>query len=142
MSDVTVKARLAKVVNVVGSVYAIGPLEVVINQEACYGVKPGDKFLVFGTGPHIIDPETGEDLGALELVRGRGEVVHVPELMATIRGTKQRRTRPAKRVLREPGRSLGFGILGPSTSVIEEELAPETEISFEAVQVGDLAKPV
>ena len=84
MSDVRTETRLAKVVHIVEHGFA-GPLEVVINRGSHQGVKLGDKFLVFGIGPRIIDPDTHDDLGELELVRGRGEVVHVQEHLATLR---------------------------------------------------------
>jgi hypothetical protein len=141
MTDVKAETRLAKVVHVADPGFAPGPLEIVINRGSRQGVKPGDRFLVFGMGPHITDPDTGEDLGQLELVRGRGEVVHVQEHLATIRTLERRRTRPAKRIIRDPIRQqMMAGLSGPA--VIEEELSPETEVPFEAVQLGDLAKPI
>jgi hypothetical protein len=140
MSDVRTETRLAKVVHIADHGFA-GPLEVVINRGAHQGVKLGDRFLVFGIGPRIVDPDTREDLGELELVRGRGKVVHVQEHLATLRTTELRRTRPAKRVVREAVGALSLG-LGNRGNVIEEELAPETEMPFEAVRLGDLAKPI
>jgi len=142
MSDLKADTRLAKVVHitVAGS---DGPLEVVINRGARDGVKRGDRFLVFSIGPHVNDPDTGEDLGEIELVRGRGEVVHVQEQMATIRTTKRRRTRPGERIIRDP---LAYVMAGRPLSkayeVIEEELAPEAEMPFDAVTLGDFAKPI
>jgi len=141
MSDVVAETsptgtKLAKVVHLVDAMYS--PVEVVINRGARNGVKLGDRFLVFGEGPHITDPDTGKDLGQLELVRGRGEVVHVQEQLATIRTIERRRTRPAKRVIRE---AVGSLLNGPGR-VVEEELAPEAEVPFEAVRLGDLAKPI
>jgi hypothetical protein len=141
MIELKVEIQLAKIVHVIDPGYTQGALEVVINRGSRQGVKVGDGFLIFGTGPHIADPDTGEDLGALELVRGRGKVVPVQEHLATIRSTERRRTRPAKRITRQPGWSTG--IAGVSGSVVtEEELSPEEEVPFEAVQLGDLAKPI
>jgi len=146
MSDVVAEAgptgtRLAKVVHVVDPDATYAPVEVVINRGTRNGVKLGDRFLVFGEGPHITDPDTGRDLGQLELVRGRGEVVHVQEHLATIRTIERRRTRPAKRITREAVGALSLG-LGLPGRVVEEELAPEAEMPFEAVRLGDLAKPI
>ncbi|MDB5398999.1 MAG: hypothetical protein JWQ55_1017 [Rhodopila sp.] len=143
MSDVKAETRVARVVLIVDPGYTREPLEVVVNRGASHGLKLGDRYLIFGTGPHINDPETGEDLGTLELVRGRGEVVHVQEKMATIRSTERRRTRPAKRIIRE--QSWATNLLsraGAPSGVIEEEIAPETEVPFESVQLGDFAKPI
>jgi hypothetical protein len=148
MSDVKAETRLAKVVHIADPGFAPGPLEIVINGGAQQGVQPGDRFMVFGLGPRITDPDTGKDLGQLEIVRGRGEVVHVQEHLATVRTLERRRPRPAKRIIREPGRQLmsdliGMpGVFGSSAGVIEEEISPETEVPFEAVQRGDLAKPI
>ena len=72
MSDVAIAPGLAKVVRVSNDD------ELVINWGADDGVKRGDVFLVYGQGPLITDPDTGRDLGRLELVRGRGEVVARP----------------------------------------------------------------
>jgi hypothetical protein len=146
MSDVLTETKLAKVVHVVGPAGADAPLEVVINRGSGQGVKLGDRFLIFGKGPHIADPDTGADLGELELVRGRGEVVHVQERLATVRTIERRRTRPAKRIMREGAGYMGlkiggFGPLGPDR-IVEEEVPPDTEFPFEAVQLGDFAKPI
>jgi hypothetical protein len=146
MTEVKAENRLAKVVHIPDPGFAPGPVEVVINHGALQGVKPGDKFLVFGMDPHITDPDTGEDPGQLELVRGRGEVVHVQEHLAMIRTLERRRTRPAKRIVRESIANSTVARLeqmfAPAANVIEEELSSEAEMPFEAVQRGDLAKPI
>jgi hypothetical protein len=136
MNDVKGETRLAKIVHAVD---AYPTVEVVINRGARDGVKPGDKL--FGEGPHITDPDTGEDLGQLELVRGRGEVVHIQDHLATVRTIERRRTRPAKRIIREAGTGNGLSLFSRG-DVIEEDLAPETEMPFEAVRMGDFAKPI
>jgi hypothetical protein len=156
MSDVRTATGLARVVHLVASPVAgvtdaysaaaglgvpVSTPEVVINRGARDGVKLGDRFLVFGWGPHIVDPDTGDDLGKLELVRGRGEVVHLQEHLATIRTLERQRTRPAKRTIREAVSALSVAA-GLRGKVIEEELAPEAEVPFEAVRLGDLAKPI
>jgi hypothetical protein len=145
MSAVKTETKLAKIVHLLDPGFTRGPMEVVINHGSRQGVQVGDRFVVFGTGPHIIDPDTGEDLGVLELVRGQGQIVNVQEHLSTLRTIERRRTRPAKRIItREPGLgSQGFimsRLAGPS--VTEEELAPEEEVPFDSVQLGDLAKPI
>jgi len=152
MSEVVIETRLAKVVYVIDPDIGAAPIEVAINRGALDGVKPGDRYLVFGEGPTIRDPDTGADLGQLELVRGRGEVVHVQDHLATIRSIERRRERPAKRVVRETARGPGIASFAPMGAlnsayarmgtVIEEELAPEVTIPFEHVRLGDQAKPI
>jgi hypothetical protein len=141
MSDLATETRLAKVVHIGDPDAIYAPVEVVINRGARNGVKLGDRYLVFGEGPHITDPDTGKDLGQLEVVRGRGEVVHIQDQLATIRSIERRRTRPGKRIFREAGGVLSL-VSGMPGRVIEEELAPEAEVPFEAVRLGDLAKPI
>src|SRR5947207_1217172 len=41
------------------------------------GVKEGTEFVIFQLGEPIPDPETGESLGELELVKGRVVATHV-----------------------------------------------------------------
>lgn len=147
MNEIKAETRIARVVLIVDPGFAREPLEVVVNQGASHGLKLGDRFLIFGSGPHVTDPDTGEDLGVLELVRGRGEVVHVQEKMATVRSIERRRTRPARRIVRESANSAStlaraFGMIPSTSGVIEEELSAEEEVPFEAVQLGDFAKPI
>jgi hypothetical protein len=134
MSEVAAPTRLARVVHLVDHDYETA-FKVVINQGSRQGVKVGDRFLVFARGPHIADPETGEDLGELELVRGRGEVIHVQDNLATLRSVEQTRAVRGKRIVRQSG---VLGVLGPMT---EEDIPPE-QMPFDNVGVGDLAKRI
>ena len=65
----------------------------VLNVGEVDGVKTGDKFLVYGMDrdQHIIDPETGEDLGIFELVKGRGKVIDVQEKYCIIESIVSRK---------------------------------------------------
>jgi hypothetical protein len=146
MSEAAIQTRLAKVVHVIDPDMAYARIEVVINRGAADGVKSGDRLLVFGERPMISDPDTGKELGQLELVRGRGEVVHVQEHLATIRSIERRRERPAKRVFHEASRGIRVGLINSPDprigTVIEEELAPEVTVHFDHVRLGDQAKPI
>ena len=142
MSDLAVQTKLARVVHVSDTSHA--PTEIVINRGATDGVQKGDRYLVFGEGPDIIDPDTGKPLGRVELVRGRGEIVHVQEHMATIRSLEKQRKRPAKRIVHQ-GMSAGpLSIYPPMRpgKTIEEELEPEMLLPFDHVCLGDQAKPI
>ncbi len=148
MSDTAVRTGLAKVVHVSDEASPRAALEVVINRGARDGVKIGDRFLVYREGPQINDPDTGEDLGRIELVRGRGMVTHVQDHLATIRTTEYHRMKPVRRTIREvPSGALG-GALRLRTYAwqaeqgIEEEVEPDTEKPFESVRVGDPVKPI
>jgi len=142
MSDLTTRTALAKVVYVVDKRFA-GAFEIVIDRGSQDGVNVGDRFLVFGLGPVLADPDTGEKLGTLEVVRGRAIVSHVQPRIATLRSTeKRRRFGTTRRVVREVGGSSLLNGLG-SNRVIEEQI-PEVDedVPFADVSVGDFAKPI
>lgn len=114
------------------------PVELVVNLGSADGVSMRDIFLVYAIGDEIRDPDTGESLGSLEIVRGRGKVKHIQPNMTTITAL----TRKKHVIRKEPslvtGRSsLGSPYPGPPTEVVEEA---EEEIPFEAVNVGDLVR--
>ncbi|MER9666697.1 hypothetical protein [Mesorhizobium sp. M0185] len=115
---------------------------VVINRGLRDGVGQGDAFLIFGIGPNITDPETGEDLGQLELVRGRGKVAHVQERMATIVSTEVKVGEITKRVVEPSRMSGGLGSLFRPDSETIEERKPPAIVPFRGVKEGDKAKPV
>lgn len=104
---------------------------IVINRGTRHRVDNGDEFLLYRLGKEIIDPETGESLGLLEVPKGTGEVVHVQENMATVRSNTFHA--PTRRVIRNS--SLTFGN--------EEEIVPSNRLkTFSSPSVGDLIKPV
>ncbi len=131
MDEIAVAADLAKVVHVVDSNYL--PFQLVINRSRRHGVKLGDRLLVFGVGPEVTDPDTYEGPGRIKLVRGRGEVIHLQESLATLRSIEKTRLRRGKRITRQYG-SIG----GPT---VEEDI-PREQMPFEGVSVGDVARPI
>ena len=58
---------------------------VVLNIGSIEGVKDGMRFVIFSEGSHVKDPDTGEDLGAVEVVKGRVQVEHVMPRMSRAR---------------------------------------------------------
>ena len=58
--------------------------KVVLNRGSRDGISNGDNFVVFGLGEEIHDPKTGESLGILEEIKGKGEVIHVQDHICTI----------------------------------------------------------
>ena len=128
---------LAKVVAIVHSdPYESGGKQVAINRGFRDGIKVGQRFLVFGLGNEIHDPDSGKSLGLLEIVRGKGQVIHVQEKMATIECTDKVVTQLRKRASRaNPYRGLGF-------SQPEEIHDQVKELAFRGVLKGDFAKPI
>jgi curli biogenesis system outer membrane secretion channel CsgG len=55
-----------------------------LNIGSSSGVKVGDKFAVFNVGEAIVDPDTGQSLGASEKETGAGAVTEVAERFAVI----------------------------------------------------------
>jgi curli biogenesis system outer membrane secretion channel CsgG len=58
-----------------------------LNIGSSSGVKVGDKFVLFSVGQAIIDPDTGQALGAPTKQTGTGEVTEVEERFAVIKFT-------------------------------------------------------
>jgi hypothetical protein len=105
---------------------------VVLNKGEKDGVKLNQRFLLFGMGPEIFDPESKKSLGFLEEVRGTGKVIHVQESMSTIESDTK-----------EPGQIFTTrpNFFGLSTAVVEER-TPSTTVPFRDPKVGDFAKPI
>lgn len=99
--------------------------ELVINLGSEHQIHEGDRVLVYSLGEEITDPSTGESLGRLEVVRGKGEVRHLQPKMSTIRSTEKRIVR------RQNARFLA------SEPFVEElqEVAP-----FDGARVGDMVR--
>jgi cell shape-determining protein MreC len=57
---------------------------VVINKGKQDGVKKGQEYVIFGLGPEVQDPKTQENLGRVEVLKGRGEVIHVQDNISTV----------------------------------------------------------
>jgi hypothetical protein len=113
-----------------------GLFRITINRGSDDGIKVGDRFLIYGLGPEISDPDTGANLGRVELVRGRGAVTHVQARMASLTSTERRQR--IKRKASVPGDNSMLAMVSRLTppEIIEEDLP------FLGVQIGDAAKPI
>ena len=118
-------------------VHKLSPTELVINIGRSHGVQEGSRFIVFALGDEIAEPDTGESLGALEIVRGRAEAKHVQEKMTTILSTEKRWV-PQDRQRLVSGAAWFVGPGRPRTETVTEEV--EVPSPFEGVQVGDLVR--
>ena len=59
--------------------------QVVLNVGKNEGVLYGDQYIIFGLSEEeIIDPETNESLGKLEIFRGIGSVIYLQETMCIL----------------------------------------------------------
>jgi hypothetical protein len=106
--------------------HVINPSQVVINRGWIHDVKVGQRMLIYRTGDQEIkDPESGESLGYLELVKGTGQVIHVQEKFCTVESDQ----RNSPRRIRSPG--------GLGAEIVEGEALP-----FDDPEVGDWVKPI
>lgn len=109
----------------------INSYKLAINRGTIHGLKEGQRVLVYRMSEEELrDPNTGESLGYLEIVKGKGRVIHVQEKMCTIESDqKQSRRMATKRT-----GTYGFG-----EEVMEtlDELVP-----FEDAEIGDMVKPI
>ncbi len=116
--------------------------EIVMNVGARDHVGVGQEFVIYEESEPITDPETGEDLGRLERVKGRVKVTHVMERIAI-----------AKTLNYETVVPLPFGDMSPlfelgartetrprKLAVAPSEVKPVREIG--PVKVGDLVHSV
>lgn len=107
--------------------------KVVINAGANIGIKEGDRFLIYAkSDEELFDPITHKSLGCLEIVRGKGKVIHVQEYIATIESTE---TKQIKQVT-EPI-SLSRAYPGNKVTEYSTEYLP-----FEDPEEEDLAKKI
>lgn len=127
----------AKVVKV------IDKFTIVINAGTDKGVVQGKNFLIVGIGEAIIDPDTNESLGALELVRGKARVVHVQDRIATLTSAeyeKQPDVREITKVSATGRSSTLHSLLGQHGTVTESIKPSEPRLKqFMGIQVGDFA---
>lgn len=117
----------------------ISDCRIVLNVGEIDGIKIGDKFLVYSLSKEdIIDPITKKSLGKLEIVKGKGSVVHVQSQMCTIESLhKEEKTR----IIKRDNPFLGCS-LSTMFSQETEEKNIEITIPFENPKVGDLAKEI
>jgi hypothetical protein len=118
-------------------VKVIDEYTVVINRGADHGITKGDAFLIYFIEPEeLIDPDTGDSLGQLEIIRGTASATHVQAKMATIKSN--RFLMRGKVVRKHTGAFAALSGLG--NEVIE---APEKEdVPFDDVELNDKVKPI
>lgn len=100
--------------------------DVVLNIGKNNGISKNSIFLIFALGPELLDPETGESLGHIEVVRGQGRVTHLQEKMCTVRSARTRTKYYPKNAL---------SAFTSTDSEIREVAAP-----FGKICVGDFAR--
>lgn len=115
---------------------------IVIDRGAEDGVKNGDIYLVYALGEDIVDPDTKENYGKLEIVKGRAIAEHTQEKITTLKSSKT--TLPGKRIIyRKSGlNNTLFSLMGANTETKEEINQRGETLPFDNVKIGDLVKPI
>lgn len=108
----------------------------VLNLGSEDGLELGDKFIIYGLGQDIVDPDTGEELGVLEIVRGKAKITHLQPRLATLE-TYEREALPGKRIIRRSP-FLSLGGLGDQV----EEIGQTEQTMLQGAEIGDYARPI
>ena len=126
-----IQTKVAKVLN---------PTSVILAAGSDDGVEEGMEFVIYDLSESIRDPENGEDLGQLELVKGRVYAVHVQDKLTWA----QTKSRTIERPL-GPGAVLAQIYRLTMSETIYEQLkveGPPTPEFDRTVRVGDTARNV
>jgi hypothetical protein len=120
----------------------ISPSRLVLNCGTNEGVDIGDAFQVYAHGKMISDPDTQEDIEALEIPRGPGKVIYVQRKLCTLESTSMT-TRTVKKEAPTSSTLESLSRLFASQSGIPGVLETETRkvrLPFEGPQLGDRAR--
>lgn len=114
---------------------------IVVNKGSEHGVSVGNKFLVIGIGDAIIDPDTGQELEKLEIVRGKVVATHVQVKIATMKSYEYEKSsdiKEIKKVISKAGG--GFAGLMGSQDTTTESIKPGAELlkPLAGIEKGDL----
>lgn len=113
---------------------------VVINKGSNQGVKIGQRYRLYRvTNEKLIDPDTREELGALEIALGTGKISYLHEKWATIESDMPHP--PKSRTITKSPNPVALNIFG-STQEVTEVLSEETHLPFRDPVEGDYAKPI
>lgn len=117
-------------------VSVIDDYKVALNAGSDQGIKVGQRYMIYTLSTEeIIDPDTKESLGFLEIVKGTGKVTNVQDKLCTIESTEYKIL--PKTIKRKSERYSFY------PDMYEEEVEPEREqLPFEDPAIGDLAKRV
>lgn len=116
----------------------IDDFNIVINRGSNDKISKGDHFLVYYIdSEELIDPETGESLGNLEIIRGTGVATHVQPKMTTIKS--DRYTNQGRTIRKSLGGLSLSAFSGIGNEVIEENARDLTP--FDEPSIGDKVKP-
>ena len=126
----------------------VSPTELILAAGAENGVEEGMEFIVYSLSDPVTDPETGEDLGRIEIVKARLIAAHVQEQI-TIARTKSKIIKRLINQLAGITEAVRMSAIFSSyevSEVVSEQMAVEKIDAIykpdPVVRVGDLARTV
>lgn len=119
----------------------VNDFKVIANKGSNDGIEAGMKVLIYELGEELFDPDTNENLGRLEIIKGNGIVVHVQDRMCTIESNMKSN---APRTIRRKNPN-SIGSLGSIATALygKEEIVEEMPMEpkeFEDLCMGDFIK--
>lgn len=119
-------------------VKVIDPYTVVANKGSADGILVGQTVALIGiTEDDIIDPQTQESLGKLEIFKGRGRVKYVQEKLATIESMEKE----VGKIVRRGGSGQGLMSSLGTWGIREEEVVePPRILPFSDPSYGDVIR--
>ncbi len=118
--------KIAKVIKI------LDPYTLVISKGSNDNVKVGEICLVYELDKEeLIDPDTKEKLGVLEIVKGFGKVIHVQDRLSTIESNEFEK----KRIVQKPISSF-------QNWEGEKESFESKPVPFKNPKINDLVKKV
>ncbi|EMM0831555.1 hypothetical protein RUW21_002236 [Enterobacter roggenkampii] len=116
----------------------------VLNKGSVHGVKENHRFIIFELGNDVIDPETGENLGTLEIIKGRVKPLHIQEKITTLISEEVTTTPVTEEYIYKNNLSTstrwGLGLSNnlPTSKIVSEEAKKIKPLRN--VKVGDKVK--
>lgn len=106
----------------------------VLNYGFENGAEVGQKFLIYSLSENeIIDPDTKESLGKLEIVKGTGQITNVQNKLSTISSDRFKQLPPT--ITHTRNRFYQ----NTQETVEQKEPIPQP---FDSIQTGDFAKRI
>ena len=112
-------------------VSVVSPFQIVINAGAETGLRMKQKVMIYAIGEMMTDPDSGEELEHLEIVKGTGRIIHLQGKISTVKSDMVEET--PRHIKRRTTLGSFSAVLGPSE---ETEIVKE-DIPFIEPQIGD-----
>lgn len=123
--------KIYKVIKVIDS------RTIVINAGLNQGISSNMHFIIYDVGEKLYDPDTKEELGSLEIVKGKAKVKHIQDNLTTLTSSLiEVKTR--KKVRTHNNSAISRFIGDSRQELIYEE--DEQVVPFNDVCSGDLVK--